>query len=385
MTSCRMQAAATLLVSIAFLTAPITTTAQSGSAAPEDSAEKRFKNIKVLTGVPASQLMPLMHFMRSSLGVRCEFCHVTEGNQYFLDDKKPKQTARRMIQMVLDINKNNFDGRTEITCNSCHRGKTRPIGFVPVGQGMFPDTTRDSAPPPPEPLPSVGQVLDRYVQSLGGEAALRGLKTRAMTGTLLRMRVDGAGTPRATAVNRGDSRPFEMYLAPPDKFRLTIDPQGNKLMQISDGNSGWLVTSSGSNPMTPSGIALFLDRNDPQFALKLRAKADTMSVLGKELVGEHKAWLLRSQAFDGRLQHLFFSVDTGLLLRRIVYTPLLLGLDPEQTDYEDYRDVNGIKVPFTIKVSYLDDNHLGTTRKLIDVRDNLTIEPDKFQPPPPAK
>jgi hypothetical protein len=110
-----------------------------------------------------------------------------------------------------------------------------------------------------------------------------------------------------------------------------------------------------------------------------------MSVLGKELVGEHKAWLLRSQAFDGRLQHLFFSVDTGLLLRRIVYTPLLLGLDPEQTDYEDYRDVNGIKVPFTIKVSYLDDNHLGTTRKLIDVRDNLTIEPDKFQPPPPAK
>jgi hypothetical protein len=156
-------------------------------------------------------------------------------------------------------------------------------------------------------------------------------------------------------------------------------------MQISDGNSGWLVTSSGSNPMTPSGIALFLDRNDPQFALKLRAKADTMSVLGKELVGEHKAWLLRSQAFDGRLQHLFFSVDTGLLLRRIVYTPLLLGLDPEQTDYEDYRDVNGIKVPFTIKVSYLDDNHLGTTRKLIDVRDNLTIEPDKFQPPPPAK
>src|SRR6185295_5884088 len=57
---------------------------------PDPPAEKEFKNIKVLTGMPASQLMPVMHFMRASLGVHCDFCHVAENGKYDLDSKKNK-------------------------------------------------------------------------------------------------------------------------------------------------------------------------------------------------------------------------------------------------------------------------------------------------------
>jgi hypothetical protein len=58
-----------------------------------------------------------------------------------------------------------------------------------------------------------------------------------------------------------------------------------------------------------------------------------------------------------------------------------LGYDPEQTDFRDYADVDGVKLPFTIVVSYLDDSHLGTTRKYIEVKQNIPIDDSKFDPP----
>ena len=71
-----------------------------------------------------------MQFIAASLGVECEFCHV-EGS-FEKDDKKPKQTARKMMEMMFAINKDNFDGHREVTCNSCHRGRTHPVGMPPV-------------------------------------------------------------------------------------------------------------------------------------------------------------------------------------------------------------------------------------------------------------
>ena len=112
-----------------FLAVALTTQAPAPTpAAPaaEPTAEKAFKNIKVLKDMPASQLMPVMHLMRSALGTRCDFCHVAEGNQYELDTKEEKETAREMIRMVFAINKENFDGRTVVTCNTCHRGQAHP-------------------------------------------------------------------------------------------------------------------------------------------------------------------------------------------------------------------------------------------------------------------
>jgi photosynthetic reaction center cytochrome c subunit len=60
-----------------------------------DPAEQVFKNIQVLKGTPAYQVVPSMQFIANSLGVECEFCHVR--GTFDKDDKKPKQTARQMI------------------------------------------------------------------------------------------------------------------------------------------------------------------------------------------------------------------------------------------------------------------------------------------------
>src|SRR5246127_5223920 len=87
-------------------------------------AEEQFKNIQVLKGVPAEQVFPTMQFIAASLGVECEFCHVHDA--FEKDDKKPKQTARKMMEMMYAINRDNFDGHREVTCYSCHRGNAHP-------------------------------------------------------------------------------------------------------------------------------------------------------------------------------------------------------------------------------------------------------------------
>jgi hypothetical protein len=84
---------------------------------------------------------------------------------------------------------------------------------------------------------------------------------------------------------------------------------------------------------------------------------------------------------SGKTEKLFFDAETGLLARRVVFNKTMLGLDPEQTDLLDYREVNGIKLPFTIQISYLDNNHYGTTRKFSQIRQNVPVDDAKFEMP----
>src|ERR1700736_1864848 len=100
-------------------------TPQTAAAAGPKKAEEQFKNIQILKGVPAEQIFPTMQFITASLGVECEFCHVK--NAFEKDDQKPKQTARKMMEMMFAINKDNFDGHREVTCYSCHRGAKKPM------------------------------------------------------------------------------------------------------------------------------------------------------------------------------------------------------------------------------------------------------------------
>jgi len=135
------------------------------------------KNIQVLAGMPSSQLLPVMHFMRASLGVRCDYCHVAENGKYWIDDKPAKQTARRMLRMVFEINKENFGGQPVVTCNTCHRGSTKPVSVPAIGQGSFTNTTAsDDVATAPERLPTADQVFQRYVQAMGGKASVDGLR-----------------------------------------------------------------------------------------------------------------------------------------------------------------------------------------------------------------
>ena len=150
--------------------------AQVAAASTGPTAAEKFKNIRILKNIPADQLIPSMQFISASLGVECDFCHVENAGkmEFDKDDKKEKKTAREMMQMMFAINKNNFDGEREVTCNTCHRGAPHPQAI--------PTVLAEVSKPETEPkhehatkladMPSGAPVLAKYIQALGGTAAL---------------------------------------------------------------------------------------------------------------------------------------------------------------------------------------------------------------------
>src|SRR6202162_4040858 len=127
------------------------------------TTEQVYKNIQVLKGVPADQLIPAMQFITASLGVQCDFCHLE--NAFDKDDKKTKQTARKMMRMMFAINKDNFDGHKEVTCYACHRGSHKPVitPLISVEDGKFAaEEKMHHAESNGASLPSADQILGKY-------------------------------------------------------------------------------------------------------------------------------------------------------------------------------------------------------------------------------
>lgn len=137
-------------------------------AATDAPVEQTKKNIKVLQGLPSSQLIPVMAFMANSLGVTCGHCHT---NEYDSDEKPAKQAARKMIAMQRAINEQYYGGKITVTCNSCHHGQVQPdatpevadAGWNRVGAAAVVDPTID-AEEGRQRLPAPPQIAQRVVK-----------------------------------------------------------------------------------------------------------------------------------------------------------------------------------------------------------------------------
>ena len=344
--------------------------------------EQSYKNIQVLQGLPDSQLLTVMHFMRASLGVRCDYCHVAENGKYWMDDKPAKQIARQHIRMTAELNKASFGAKPAVTCNTCHQGRIKPLSIPSVEQGVFADTTREDADSrPSETLPDADQIIEKYYQAIGGKAAFDKIKTRVMKLSLLRPKLVNSGTPKAAMINRGETWSAEIYQKAPDKYLAIVTSPRGIIYQGFNGTAGWVKTPTGQREMRGQELAYIKQQADIYKELKLKDQYSLFKVAGKEKVGNREAYVIEALNKDGRNERLFFDTQTGFLLRKIALTETPLGMDPEQTDYEDYRDVEGVKLPFTLRVSYLDDNHLGTTRSITDIKHNILLDDNRFDAP----
>src|SRR5438067_449932 len=155
---------------------------QAGAQEKPLMAEDVFKNVQVLKGIPVNQFMETMGFFSAALGYNCTNCHGDEvlGNwEKYAVDIPLKRTARRMIQVVNTINKDLFGGREAVTCYTCHRGSPSPK-VVPSLLEQY------SQPPEDDPneveisrrvsaAPAADEILNRYIQALGGAGRLAAL------------------------------------------------------------------------------------------------------------------------------------------------------------------------------------------------------------------
>jgi len=348
------------------------------SAAPqsEKTAEQEFKNIKVLKGLPASQLFPLMQFFTVSLGTKCDYCHVgrdAKGEFHWESDDKPeKNTARQMMQMVIALNHSQGYGLDPgaVSCYTCHLGHTRPTSLptLPLPEPTPTASATPATPRPRETPPTVQQIYDKYVAAVGGAEAASKFQTIVFKGT------------RGSAQGQW---PFEATLQGPDKFvMVTQVPKQGTFISGLNGANGWVSNPSLTRALSPSELK-DAEHMAEGFRLIKFTPTATMRSVGRRKVGDLDAYIVIDRPSEGVSRRYFFDAQTGLLRRIMTLTQTMLSPLLEQADFDDYRDVDGVKIPFVFRISTVDANG-STTRTVAEVRHGVPVEDKVFVMPPAA-
>ncbi|HEX6043689.1 MAG TPA: c-type cytochrome [Pyrinomonadaceae bacterium] len=356
-------------------------------AAPEKTVEQINKNIKVLTGMPQSQLIPVMNFFAASLGRRCNYCHVNNQGQwdYASDAKAEKTTAREMIKLVLDANKTTERLKLDpVSCYTCHRGRQSPqsIPALPLALPSPPPTTgraggpTPGASPQPSPaatpaLPSADEIFSKYAAAVGGQAAIDKLKSRTAKGTV-------------TQAN-GNSFQFELSQAAPDKFYLVVTTPQGTIERGFNGQTGWEKTAAGVREITGAELINFKTANGLFTLLKLKEQYSRPPRVRKDKLGDRDVYLVDGTTTDNRRMRLYFDATSGLLLRRATTMSTIMGIIPDQIDLEDYRDADGLKFPFTARAAVIEVGNPTSTRTVTELKLNVPVDESKFNMPPAPK
>ena len=408
---------------------------QGAPGGPGGRGGFQLRNVQVLKDVPPDQWMLVMQYVAASLGVQCNYCHVMGDNAS--DDKDTKKTARKMMQMVSDLNKEFFAGKPAVSCASCHNGHSKPTRMPPFAVNMTQDEAsaaaaargrrgggpggpggggagggapggaapgapgpggapgaaaaaggpgggagRGPAGPPPAPpvTETVDQVIAKYVQALGGQA-LQNAKTRVMTGTVTNRDLTTANVT-VTEKSSGEAR-IEIATQPNPTIRAT---NGTAAWQIGGGGGGG-GGFGGANARDITGFQVQQGFRLADFSLPLNLKQRYQNLAVKpayETIDGKQAVVLTGNPYPNVTEDLAFDRDSGLLVRRTVTSGSVGGFGimalGEEIDYSDYRDVSGVKVPYAVKHSTW---NAVTTEKFSDVKINTTVADTIFAKPAP--
>ncbi|MGH9782702.1 MAG: c-type cytochrome, partial [Terriglobia bacterium] len=329
-----------------------------GWAFAQPGAAQQFRNLKVLTDTPPNQVLATMQFFEGSLGVGCDFCHAADRTV----DTPKKETARAMIQMVRDINKNHFKGETEVTCYTCHRGQTGPPENPALANAEFrpwePDSRNGLGNPPPVPGPPPAQLIGKWIEVSGGMSKLNGITSSVAKGTF----TNSVGvTQPYESVTKGDSRLLVL---------------GNANIGRT-GNTGWFRAGNGA----PRDIRNYeMNQNRFRSTLYLAQNAKNFTRLESRLdeIGNRPVYQVRGVSPDGVPVRMWFGRDSGNLLRVLWFTPNAIGQNMERVDYSDFGEVDGIRVARRAVVrtplSY-------QTVRLESIQFNVPVEDSRFTRP----
>ena len=366
------------LTTAAWVTAVALGAGQAAPAAARPAlAEEVFTNIQVLKGCPADEFMGSMGFISNALAVNCTYCHLGEGGggwaEYAKDNPK-KQMARQMIVMVNTINKTNFGGRRVVTCVTCHNGANVPATIRKLDT-VYGTPTTD------EPLnitrqapgsPTADQILDEYLQAIGGaERAARhsqaGSPRARILATATRSRCRSRFTPRRR-INGRRSFARSAGSAPPPSMDGTdgsrrLTPKRRCRCVRSPGASS-RVHASTPNFRSPRGVKQFL--------------GSWQGSLPATLGDDRDVYVIQGATASGLPVKLYFDFESGLLVRQIRFVEALLGRNMIQVDYDDYRDVAGVKMPF--KWTWAWQSGQGKI-ELSDVQPNVPVDAARFARP----
>jgi hypothetical protein len=390
-------AAATTMTAFALIGAGLAA-AQAPTAKPP-MAEQVFKNVRALKGIPVDDFMQTMGLISAALAFDCSDCHDNAGTPKvdWAADTPKKVIARTMINMVARINQNDFGGRQMVTCWTCHHNRDKPLA-TPAFETIYgePTLVPDDVVAKTPGLPSPESILDKFIQASGGAQRLAGLTS-----------IDAKGTSSGFG-GFGGGGAAEIVAKAPDKRSTIIlfkeETSRGDQIRTYDGKAGWVRT-----PLNILGeYQLFGgDLDGARFDAQLSFPGQIKQILTDMRTGEpttisdvpmshsqqavqKDAAAVKSYTVDvvqgtgprGLLVTLYFDKQTGLLLRELRFSETPIGRVPTEIDFADYRDVNGIKLPFRLSYVWLDGRD---SIVLSEIKTNVAIDEAKFGRPAPLK
>ncbi len=379
------------------------------------TADQFYKKIEALKGIPAEQVHPAMEYITTALGVGCGYCHVI--GHFDQEDKREKHVARSMMAMTMAMNNTVFDGKREVTCYTCHRGAAKAASTLllpgdkaptePSAMEIFPATaiknltsldsgmspskapaTVMSGPPPTPkpaaaPLPSVEDVFSKYEQALGGKAAVGKIMALSFKGTADMLVPPPPAPPGVTPPPPAMGTVPAEYLMKAPKGVISVTFPGRPPTATGfDGTIAWHNTPIREDTGDERRMLVELGEKFP--GLEFQQSHTNVQVDAMEKIGDRdtvRVVGVRKEGFPV-LDRINFDTQTGLLVRSYTTMQSVIGSFPEDTFYEDYRDVSGVKVAFTMRVVSAEGNR---TYKWAQIDANAPIEDAKFaKPAPPA-
>jgi zinc protease len=220
----------------------------------------------------------------------------------------------------------------------------------------------------PGDTPTVDQIISKYVQAIGGAASSRKLTSRVVKGTF------------AITAAQNLSGSFEAYGKAPNKSLVLLNfPDTGVVREGYDGVIGWSQEPE-EEVRVMTGAELASTKVDSDFYKDTRLKEVFPKLIfkGIEKVGDILTHKLEGVSKDGYSETMYFAVESGLLVRTDSIEESPSGKTVVEIHHEDYREVDGIKMPFTV---HHRSTELSITFRINEVKHNVPIEDDKFEKP----
>lgn len=220
---------------------------------------------------------------------------------------------------------------------------------------------------PATAYPKVGEILDRYEKAIGGRAAWEKFSSQVMMGTIEVPSMDLSGT-------------VMVHEKTPNKVLVAVIINGAAFQQGFDGTAGWTDDpKNGLRDQTGAELAEAKRASDFLHSFKMRRAYASMAVTGTEKIGDRDAWVIEAGVPEGgEPTKLYFDKQNGLLLRAISQNHDADGASTLSVDFEDYREVDGVKVPFVSRQTNGDTTY---TMKISEVHHNVDLSDSEFAKP----
>ncbi len=217
------------------------------------------------------------------------------------------------------------------------------------------------------PFPTIDQIIDKYVQALGGKDLIMKFTSRVTKGT-----ADMPGVFRRASL--------ETYAKAPNKSVTIINAPGfGAIKQGYNGNVGWDQTAqTGLRNLTGVDLAEMQRDSDFYGPVRLKVKYPKIAMLGRMKLGFREVFVIEAKPIVGDAEKLFFDTETGLLLRWDVMRATAQGRAPAEVYFYDWREVDGIKISFGITQSF---PGFAINLTLTEAKHNVPVDDAVFNKP----